>query len=71
MHPQEPSHTEIIKTAVAKLEFLNGAIANAPEGSLRMEGLYYTLAGVIEEIKTALDGVEDRQVFAAINKIAS
>ncbi|MDD2267438.1 hypothetical protein [Sulfuricurvum sp.] len=65
------SHIEQIKTAITKLEFLNGAIANAPEGTLRMEGLYFTFAGVIEEIKSALDGVEDRPAYAAINKIAS
>jgi hypothetical protein len=65
------THTETIKTAVTKLEFLAGAIANSEEGTLRMEGLYFTFAGVIEEIRAALDGVEDRPAYAAINKIAS
>lgn len=61
------TNTEKIKTAITKLEFLNGAIANAPEGTLRMEGLYFVFAGVIEEIKSALDGVEDRQAYTAAN----
>lgn len=65
------THTEQIKISVTKLEFLAGVIASSEEGSIRIDGLYYTFAGVIEEIKSALDGVEDRPAYAAINKIAS
>lgn len=65
------SHTNTIKTAVTKLEFLASVMANTSGDALDTEGYYFTMRGVIEEIKTALDGVEDRPAFAAINKIAS
>lgn len=64
------SHAEQISQSVTKLEFLAGVIANSSAETIRMDGFYFTFSSVIEEIKSALDGITDRPAYAAINKIA-
>lgn len=60
----------IIETSVTKLEFLAGILANTPVDTIRIEGLYTIMSQVIDEIKTALDEVEDRPAFTAANQAA-
>lgn len=60
-----------IEKSVTKLEFLLSVIAHSDKGSLDMEGMYFVFNGIIEEIKEALDDVQDRPAYTAMNKIAS
>lgn len=59
-----------IEKSVTKLEFLSNVIAHSQNGVIDLEGLYFVFNDVIDEIKTALDEVEDRPAFTAANQAA-
>lgn len=59
-----------IEKSVVKLEFLASVVAYARGGMIDMDGLYTTFTDIIEEIKEALDDVEDRPAYTAANKAA-
>jgi hypothetical protein len=59
-----------IEKSVTKLEFLSNVIANSDKGAIDLEGLYFVFSDVIEEIKAALEDVQDRPAYTAANHAA-
>lgn len=59
-----------IEKSVTKLEFLSSVIAHSQNGAIDLEGLYFVFNDVIEEIKAALEDVQDRPAYTAANQAA-
>lgn len=62
---------ETIIQNLSKVEFVANALANHRRGdSLCADGMYFVLESVIEEIRTALEGLEERSIYTAANQAA-
>jgi hypothetical protein len=62
---------EKIEQNLAKLEFATSAVAHARSNDMiDTNGLYYILSGVIEEIKQALEDLDDRPTLIPANHAA-
>lgn len=61
---------EKLETSLRKLEFISSVIAYSKKDSIDLEGMYFVFTDIIEEMKEALNDVEDRPAYTAANKAA-